>query len=140
MVNLDKWVEVEHEDVKLGDELRIIWTKETENLTTREVHKGHVHRVDGNGDFYMNGTGWEPGDAHKNETAIIYRRKPVPFVFPHNIGAVIEGTPKHNENRPPRRYVRLDGRWVQSNGGTAYEDALACNFVDWKVLSKGVEL
>jgi hypothetical protein len=138
MVNLKKWEKIEHEDVKLGDNLKIVWISDRPTKKTTEVHKGNVRRVDGNGDFYLNGTGWEPGEPRDGTCTTIYRRKPEAFVFPNNLGAVIEGTPKHREGATRRRYIRLAGRWVQESGSVAFEDALACNFVDWVVLSKGV--
>lgn len=140
MVNLEKWEEVKFGDVKFNDKLKIVLVKKsTDTLTTTEVYKGKVTSVD-HPYFWINGgCGWEDKPSARNTTTTIYRRKPEPFAFPHNLGAVIEGKPKHTSGSA-RRYVRLAGRWVQSDGSVAFEDALTANFENWTVLSKGVEL
>ena len=109
MVNLEKWEEVEHEDVKLGDNLKIVWTITSPTLKTKEVHKGNVRNVAGNGDFWLNSTCWEPGDPDEGTTTTVYRRKvkAKPFKLPTEFGAIISGVHYSSDKR---EWLVFDGR------------------------------
>jgi hypothetical protein len=137
MVNLEKWEEIEHEDVKLGDELKIVWTKATEGLKRKEVHTGSVRRLDSNRDFYLNGTGWEDGEPYDGTSTTIYRRKPTEFVFPTGTGAVIEG----QGMKQPVKLIHLKGdRWYSlANTGVYREELIRKTLTDLRVLSEGYQ-
>lgn len=136
MVNLKKWEEISHEDVKLGDELKIVWTKTSDTLKRKEVHKGKVSRTEGNGDFYLNGVGWEDGEPFKGTTTTLYRRKAKEFVFPTAKGAIVAG---EGVNDATVELVhRGAGRWLSLNNAGTYSEAFLHGYLkNLRVLSAG---
>lgn len=140
MVNLEKWDEVEHSEVKVGDLLKIVWTKEFRDHKRTEVHKAKVTRIDGD-DFYLsNGTCWSDGKPHKGTTCDLYRRKPKAFEFPTGVGAIIEA-----DGSPRGRFKLVNlggGRWFSiANNGTYSQSSIAmAKLINLRTISEGVTL
>lgn len=136
MVNLKKWEKIEHDDVNLGDELKIVWTKTRTGLKTTEVHKGFVRRIDYNRDFYVNGVGWEEGDSFDGTKTTIYRRKPEAFDLPTEFGAIISGVHYSGDKR---EWLVFDGEdWCA--GLSAHDPSeIRESFLDLRLERVGIE-
>jgi hypothetical protein len=140
MVNLDKWEKIEHNQVKMGDRLKIVWTeKNTPTLKTIEIHKGTVTRVEANGDFWVNGFGWEEVDDER-EDADIYRRKDKPFKLPTELGAVISGRKRDMYGeRAERTFMVFDGADWSSAHNAHNPATIEERFTDLRVERKGIK-
>ena len=141
MVNLKKWDKIEHEDVNLNDNLKIVWTRYRTGLTTKEIHEGIVSRTEGNGDFYLNGVGWEDGEPFDGTSTVIYRRKPVvapPFNFPTGTGAIIEAQGRGGKVH----LVHLGaGKWFSLvNTGTYGQITLEATLSNFRAVTPGISL
>jgi hypothetical protein len=141
LIDHDEWESIRYGEIKRNDQIRIVTVQG--NVTTDVV--GVVDRYDEKGLYNNMNVRFTPDpDLFKpkdNGHRTIYRRKPEPFVFPTQPLTVIEGTGKYSCGTR-RRYIRLEnGTWRSTeNGGLAFEDALAGNFTDWKVIYEGIEL
>lgn len=137
MVNLDKWEEIEHKDVKVGDDLKIIWTNETPTLTTREIHKGIVSNFDSDGDFWLNGTCWEDEKCDVGEHTIIYRRKAKPFVFPTKRMTIIKGQ-RIGHDDVFINFVKMDV-WYRQSGAIYTEETIRKYFHNFEIIFEGID-
>lgn len=131
MVNLDKWEEVEFDDLKLGDKVKRITLNED---GTKAVITGKIKYRDG--DMFLSENRFKLVDIvyfHK-----IYRRKPKPFELPTNLFAVVEGTYRWAQTSKPDKFTLLTTGWYTENGTRAFPDALIANYVDHKIIFEGV--
>lgn len=137
MVNLKNWEVVEHEDIKLGDDLKIVWIKTVEGLKTTEVHTGKVRSTFANGTFYVNGVGWVPGPAFDGTSTTLHRRIPKTYTFPTGKAALIEG--KGTSGSTIQLIHLGNGRWYSlANHGTYTTDKVRVSLKDLRTLSEGV--
>ncbi len=142
MVNLDKWEKVEHDDVKVGDRLKIVVvTKGTSPVNMKEIYKGKVTIISGS-DIYLNdGSVWEDGeDAH--EIATIYRRNATylkPFKFPVELGAIISGVHKGRHDKS-RIWMVFDGADWTCTFTMFTHSRIEEQFEDLRVERKGIKI
>lgn len=142
MVKLDKWEEVQHEDVKVGDRLKIVATeKGLSPVLTTEIYKGMVEHISHNGDFYLtDGSVWENVDIDPEvETTTVYRRKASyrkPFKLPTELGAIISGRPRGFIDRT---FMVFDGGdWSTAHNAYSTSDVVE-DFTDLRVERKGIK-
>lgn len=136
MVNLEKWEKVTFGDLNKGDK---IMRRSFHDDGTTSVVKGTLERKS------MSGA-WVSKDAFALVLSSyafrteLYRRKPKPFIFPEDIGAVIQGHWVDTDAE-----VRLVSagrqRWTSAASFAVYsEAALRVSLKDLTILSEGVSL
>ena len=138
MVNLKKWDEIQHADVRKGDVLKIVEViKDDSPVLQTNIYRGKVEDID-QGDIYLtDGSVWEEEDPDEDETVTVYRRKAKPFVFPLALGAVLEGEGLHGKVE----LVHLgDGRWFSlTNTGYYGETLLLDRLTKLRVIGEGAK-
>lgn len=142
MVNLDKWSVVAHNEVKVGDNLKIvIITTGTSPAETKEIYKGRV-TMSHLGDFYLSdGSVWEDVDPSDNESCTVYRRKktPKPFKLPTELGAIISGVQKGRLDGT-RIWMVFDGADWSASFTTFNPKHIEESFKDLRVERKGIKI
>lgn len=140
MVNLKKWVEVEFEDINLGDELKIVrffFSVEGHDVK-KVVSTGTTIRRSG-GKWILDNGVWLNGlPPYPNTDTKAYRRKErkVVYDFPHNFGAVIEGLDRKTDKA--HRFLWDGHDW--SDGVNFFDvTELKERWGSFVVLSKGVK-
>lgn len=143
MVNLEKWEQVEHEDVKVGDKLKIVTTiKGVNPALTVEINKGKVWHVDPySHDIYLSdGSEWETDDPDEGETCTVYRRKVVEKgLDSHKYGTVIKGQRKGYPDIFIHFTKAFYGGWTHQSGTEYSTEDVERSFENFEVLSKGVK-
>lgn len=139
-VNQKKWDRVEaHEDVRVGDRLKIIETEKIDKtLTEVRTYRGRVTDVRC-GDFYLSdGTVWDDEDPAPGETVKVYRRKPTDFEFPTSRLAIVKGQRKGWDNISVN-FVKTDSGWVHQSGSEYTVSMIEQYFHNFKVIFAGVD-
>lgn len=144
MVNLNKWTEVEHSEVKEGDILKVVViTKGTSPLETKETYKGRVTRISC-GDIYLSDhSAWE--DVYDdNEKVELYRRNEAyskPFKLPTELGAVISGVKNgYSYSDDKRVWLVFDGGDWSCSSNAYSPESVEGRFSDLRVERKGIEI
>ena len=147
MVNLDKWEKIKFDDIKAGDKIK---RANINSDGTRAVVTGKVHKFQ-----HISGT-WVSKDLFAivlcpaKYPADLYRRKPKPFKFPGNFGAMIEGSVKTSADSYVigkcsttaafQQFVLCqEGMWRNSAGTGFSEKEIRSSFDNLAVLSEGIK-
>lgn len=141
MVNLDKWEEINYEDVRVGDKLRVI----TQQGNVTNDTKGIAHS-------YVTYHGWRSVDGVTflssagrfnpipGGSRTIYRRKTKekPFVFPENFGEIISVTGRVSGRR--YNFINIGrGRYLRDDSLASHgKDRLVDNYKDFKLEREGL--
>lgn len=141
MVNLDKWSVVEHNEVKVGDRLKVVVvSKGTSPVLTKEVYKGRVTSINC-GDIYLSDhSAWEDVEDD-NEVATIYRRNEKfvkPFKLPTELGAIISGVQKGRLDNS-RIWMVFDGADWTCTFTTYNPTRIEEQFEDLRIERKGIK-
>lgn len=140
MVNLDKWQKVEHLQVEVGDQLKIVEVDTMDPMVkVISVYKVKVNRLNGTDIHTSDGSVWALEDvAPVGEDVTIYRRKPKSFEFPRGFGALISA----RSTRSGEIYEAVHiggGNWIFKDNGLQYvESLLRASYEDFTVLAAGV--
>lgn len=137
MVNLDKWTEVEHEQVEAGDRLKIVEIEKIgKNMTMTRVYKGTVKDVIGTEFYLSDGSVWEQDDDSDYDVAV-YRRKPKVYEFPKGFGAIISA--RHINTTTRYELVNTGEKWyMKVHGGFYSESTLRDYYADYITISEGI--
>ncbi len=137
MVNLEKWEEIEFEDVREGDIIKAVVWSDTEDFKTKSVceSKIGVHAKWGGG-FWAGNLSILSGQMTPEFKRTIYRKKlKVVFTFPQNMGAVIEAEGRTFGSK--KRFV-WDGHDWTDGIVTFGREELKNGYKNFVVLSEGV--
>lgn len=121
MVNLDKWEEISFGEIKRHDLVRCIVKQ---GNITKDI-RGIVNSYDSRGVRNIDGIlfALDPAKLRvvKGRTRTIYRRKPKPFEFPTNTGAVITGIWNRSASKERTTFVLVsEENWISSNSNIPY--------------------
>lgn len=137
MVNLNKWEEIEYEDIRVDDLIRLVRTdgiRKFEYTSKAESYDDHHKWWVMEGNWYATG-----GDDDPGWTKTIYR-KVKPFKAPQGLGAVV--TVKY-EDGSTLTYVRVDHDtecWRDTSGYWFIDDEELQGLTGQTVLSEGVDV
>jgi hypothetical protein len=150
MVNLQKWDFISFNDIKEGDEIKVITTGNRKNYTTKTVTRATVvsrgwNAWYGSDDFRITS---DPETKSEGFTVEIYRRKPKPFNFPTSFGSIIQVSKSIDPESVGHRAIRGNGYFVLNQSGMWRNESgegfnvpeLLKFFTGFKVISKGVEV
>jgi hypothetical protein len=142
LVNLDKWEEIEFADIRAGDFIRVITVGKRCDFEAVTDARGTVTGQTWGDDWSCNGINLakKPGSKGPDFLDTFYRRKPKPFVFPENAGAVIKAT--HKETESTYTYVWTGEDWTVFGSSLLSSDTdfLRKNYKDFVLISEGVKL
>lgn len=143
MVDLDKWEEIEFDDIKEGDLIRVITVGKRGDFEAVTDARGIVTGQTWGDDWSCNGINLvkKPGSKGPDFKDTFYRSKPE-FEFPTKPLSIIEGTYKFSSGSNNKsRFIRTeDGGWMGTrDGGRAHAGPLRSNFKDWTVIFDGID-
>lgn len=141
MVNLDKWEEINYEDVRAGDKIRVITTQGSVISDTKGVafaffsYRGWISQDDVT--FLSSPDRFKPiGGGYRT----IYRRKAKekPFIFPGKFGEVVSGVGKISGKQ--YNFVNIGrGRYLRDDSLASHgPDILPNYYTDFKLVREGL--
>jgi hypothetical protein len=141
MVDLDKWEFISFNDIKAGDDLKVIINGENETLKTKTVTRGTA-LSEGWKSWYTTGDVRivaDPANAAMGFTTEIYRRKhkPAEFKFPTKRFSVIKGQ-RFGYDGVFISFVKTDTIWYHQSGSDYTEDTIRRYFHDFEVIFEGI--